>query len=60
MPHQTEEKPLAERDSGAVPLLATDIRIPAPTQEQMQYLNELRADAGKFDPKVVVGGPRRS
>jgi hypothetical protein len=35
------------------------IKVPTPTEEQRSYLEEIRRNTGRFDPDVVVGGPRR-
>ena len=34
------------------------IKVPTPTEEQQNYLEEIRRNTGHFDPDVVVGGPR--
>ena len=36
------------------------IEVPKPTEEQQSYLEEIRRATGRYDPDVVVGGPRRS
>jgi hypothetical protein len=35
------------------------IEVPTPTQDQKEYLEEIRRNTGRFDQNVVVGGPRR-
>lgn len=35
------------------------IGVPTPTEEQQKYLEVIRRNTGRFDPDVVVGGPRR-
>ncbi len=36
------------------------IEVPKPTQDQQNYLEEIKRATGHYDPDVVVGGPRRS
>ena len=36
------------------------IRMPVPSRDQQAYLTELAERTGKYDPALVVGGPRRS
>jgi len=36
------------------------IRVPAPTQDQQSYLEEIKRSTGQYDPSVVIGGPRRA
>jgi hypothetical protein len=34
------------------------IRLPQPTQDQLEYLTEIKRSTGQFNPNIVVGGPR--
>jgi hypothetical protein len=37
---------------------APTLEMPKPTPDQLRYLDGVRRSEGKYDPKVVVGGPR--
>ena len=34
------------------------IEMPQPTQDQKDYLEEIKRSTGRYDPNVIVGGPR--
>jgi hypothetical protein len=40
-------------------LLDAAVELPHPTTDQQNYLENIKASAGRYDSTVVVGGPRR-
>jgi hypothetical protein len=38
---------------------APTVSLPRPTTDQENYLEGIKRATGRFDPNVVVGGPRR-
>ena len=36
------------------------IELPRPTRDQEEYLKEIQRESANYDPKTVVGGPRRT
>ena len=61
MPHNDEEGPKKDAASADIPSrkIGQTIQLPRPTHDQQNYLEEIKRSTGRFDPNVVVGGPRR-
>ncbi len=62
MPRKEEER----EKQGATPMAAPShsggptIELPCPTQDQQDYLEHIKQSTGRYDPNIVVGGPRAS
>jgi hypothetical protein len=55
--HQPKNSPAPADASSAK--VGQSIQLPRPTQDQQDYLEQIKLSTGRYDPNVVVGGPRR-
>jgi hypothetical protein len=57
-----EERPKKDATAGSAASRKSgqSIEVPRPTQDQQKYLEEIKRSTGRYDPDVVVGGPRRA
>ena len=58
------EEPRVKKGAAPVAVPSSDvgqtIDLPRPTQDQQNYLEDIKRSTGHYDPNVVVGGPRRT
>ena len=60
MPRENESRPKDAAPTGVQSSkVEQTINLPRPTQDQQSYLEEIKRSTGRYDPNVVVGGPRR-
>jgi hypothetical protein len=60
MSRNDEQRPKKDAAADATPRkVGQSVQLPRPTRDQQNYLEEIKRSTGRYDPNVVVGGPRR-